>query len=51
MSDLKKYIEKRKKIDKDFFLNFDEGYQAFKIGVILTFPHKNNYEISPQAKK
>lgn len=35
MSDLKKYIEKRKKRDKDFSLNFDEGYQAFKIGIML----------------
>ncbi len=35
MSDLKKYIEKRKKTDKNFSLNFDEGYQAFKIGLML----------------
>ena len=35
MSDLKKYIEKRKKKDKDFSLNFDKGYQAFKIGIML----------------
>jgi hypothetical protein len=35
MSDLKKYIKTRKKRDKNFFLNFDEGYQAFKIGVML----------------
>lgn len=35
MSDLKKYIEKRKKTDNDFSLNFDEGYQAFKIGIML----------------
>ncbi len=35
MSDLKKYIEKRKKTDKDFSLNFDKGYQTFKIGLLL----------------
>lgn len=35
MSDLKKYIEKRKKVDKGFSLNFDKGYQAFKIGIML----------------
>lgn len=35
MSDLKKYIEKRKKTDRDFSLNFDKGYQAFKIGLLL----------------
>ena len=35
MNDLTNYINKRKKSDKDFFLNFDEGYQAFKIGLLL----------------
>lgn len=35
MSDLKKYIKKRKKVDPDFALGFDEGYEEFKIGVIL----------------
>lgn len=35
MTDLKKYIQKRKENDKDFSINFDEGYQAFKIGVML----------------
>ena len=35
MSDLKKYIQKRKQIDKSFALNFDKGYQDFKIGTIL----------------
>lgn len=35
MSDLQKYIEKRKNSDKDFALNFDSGYEEFKIGEIL----------------
>jgi len=35
MSDLKKYISKRKKADKKFAEGFDEGYEQFKIGVIL----------------
>ncbi|RPI76197.1 MAG: XRE family transcriptional regulator [Desulfobacteraceae bacterium] len=35
MSDLKKYISKRKKTDKKFAEGFDEGYEQFKIGVIL----------------
>ena len=35
MSDLKKYITKRKEHDEIFSLNFDEGYQAFKIGILL----------------
>ncbi len=35
MSDLKKYIAKRKKEDKEFAQNYDIGYQNFKIGVLL----------------
>lgn len=35
MSDLKKYIAKRKKEDKEFAKNYDIGYQNFKIGVML----------------
>ena len=35
MSDLKKYIAKRKKMDKEFAQGFDEGYKQFKIGVVL----------------
>jgi len=35
VSDLKKYISKRKKTDKKFAEGFDEGYEQFKIGVIL----------------
>ncbi|SCN46593.1 helix-turn-helix domain-containing protein [methanotrophic endosymbiont of Bathymodiolus puteoserpentis (Logatchev)] len=41
MSDLKKYISKRKESDKDFSLNFDEGYQAFKIGLMLKEAREN----------
>jgi ribosome-binding protein aMBF1 (putative translation factor) len=35
MSDLKKYIEDRKKRDPRFAKGFDEGYRDFKIGVVL----------------
>jgi len=35
MSDLKKYIKERKKRDKEFAKGFDEGYEQFKIGVVL----------------
>ena len=31
MSDLHKYIKKRKSLDKDFAENFDKGYEEFKI--------------------
>lgn len=35
MSDLKKYINNRKKTDKEFANNFESGYENFKIGVML----------------
>ncbi|MBU2447313.1 MAG: helix-turn-helix transcriptional regulator [Bacteroidetes bacterium] len=35
MSDLKKYISKRKNEESDFAENYDIGYQNFKIGVLL----------------
>ena len=41
MSDLKKYISKRKEQDKNFAINFDEGYQAFKIGIMLKEAREN----------
>jgi HTH-type transcriptional regulator/antitoxin HipB len=35
MSDLKKYVAKRKKEDPEFAENYDVGYLNFKIGVLL----------------
>jgi DNA-binding XRE family transcriptional regulator len=35
MSDLQKYISRRKQQDAQFADNFDKGYQSFKIGVLL----------------
>ena len=35
MSNLERYINKRKKSDKEFEKNFDTGYQEFKIGEIF----------------
>ncbi len=35
MSDLKRYVAKRKKKDAVFEANFDEGYAEFKIGIIV----------------
>ena len=35
MSDLQKYITKRKAIDSKFAENFESGYEEFKIGVLL----------------
>ena len=35
MSDLQKYIKKRKKKDPAFAENFDSGYEHFTIGVLL----------------
>ncbi len=35
MSDLQKYIKKRKKRAPEFANSFDTGYEQFKIGVLL----------------
>ncbi|PIE46473.1 MAG: transcriptional regulator [Gammaproteobacteria bacterium] len=35
MSDLQKYIQKRKEQDTEFATSFDEGYKNFKIGTVL----------------
>ncbi len=35
MSDLKKYIHDRKKRDRGFAEGYDEGYEQFKIGIVL----------------
>lgn len=35
MSDLKKYIEKRKKSDPEFATGFESGYEEFKVGLII----------------
>jgi len=33
--DVDRYVEKRKKIDKEFAENYDSGYEEFKIGYLL----------------
>ena len=40
MSDLKKYIAKRKEIDSEFAKNYEDGYQEFKIGEMLKMARK-----------
>ncbi|MDM8525829.1 helix-turn-helix transcriptional regulator [Desulfococcaceae bacterium HSG8] len=35
MSDLRKYISKRKARDPEFAKDYDTGYQEFKIGIML----------------
>ena len=35
MGDLKKYIEKRKRMDSDFATDYEKGYEDFRIGVLL----------------
>ena len=35
MSDLKKYITERKKRDKKFAAGYEEGYEQFRVGVML----------------
>ena len=41
MSDLKKYLADRKAVDKNFNDGYDEGYQAFKFGVLLKEARKS----------
>lgn len=41
MSDLKKYINERKKSDRRFGEKYDEGYERFKIGVVLREARKS----------
>ena len=35
MSDLQEYLKKRKATDPEFAEGYDEGYEAFKFGVLL----------------
>ncbi len=42
MSDLQDYIKERKERDLDFAEGFDEGYDEFKIGVILREERKKS---------
>ena len=35
MSDLKKYIHKRKQQDPEYWKDFDEKFETFKLGVLL----------------
>ncbi len=35
MGDLEKYIEKRKKTDTQFAKDYEEGFEEFKIGVMI----------------
>ena len=35
MSDVEKYIKKRKKTDPEFSEGFEEGYKEFEFGVLL----------------
>jgi len=35
MSDLEKYINKKKRQSQEFMSNFENGYKEFKIGILL----------------
>lgn len=35
MSDLQKYVHARKQKDKQFALNYDQGYEEFKLGLMI----------------
>ena len=42
MDDLERYIKKRKKKSKTFALHFENGYQEFKVGVMLQQLRQNS---------
>lgn len=42
MSDLKKYVAKRKNNDKDFAEGYDDGYQNLKFGIMLKTARKES---------
>ena len=42
MDDLEKYIKKRKKKSKDFNANYEEGYQQFRIGLLIQEARKKS---------
>ena len=41
MSDLKKYVKKRKKKDAEFAREYSVGYEEFKVGVLLKAARKD----------
>ena len=49
--DLDKYIVKRKKQDKNFALDFELGYEKFKIGAMLKVLRENNGITQEQLAK
>jgi HTH-type transcriptional regulator / antitoxin HipB len=42
MSDLKKYVAKRKQTDKDFAEGYEQGLEEFKIGLMLRDARKKS---------
>ena len=47
MSNLKEYITKRKKTDKEFAKSYEEGFEDFKTSVL----HRQAKTIAERAKK
>ena len=45
MSDLQKYIKQRKARDPEFAKNYDRGYEAFKIGVMLKMAREEGLKV------
>lgn len=50
MGDLKQYVIKRKKIDKNFAKNYDDGYADFKTGILLQ-DLRDKADLKQQRKK
>lgn len=51
MSDLQKYIDKRKKQDPDFWKDYDERFETFKLGVLLKQARKESGMTQEQIAK
>lgn len=51
MSDLQKYIRRRKKSDRNFAKNYDEGFENFKIGVVLRHARESKGLTQEQVAK
>jgi HTH-type transcriptional regulator/antitoxin HipB len=51
MDDLDKYIAKRKKTDPEFAEGFDEGFENFKIGVLLKLAREDSGMTQNQLAK
>ena len=51
MSDLEKYIVGRKKWDKEFAREYEEGYEEFKAGGVEKMPNEETKRVMKEVDK